>query len=246
MRNFEEQFNFDKKDKPKSLAQQKQEIFDQWDAHDKKLEGGINPIKQTLNVHIDPSQFANNQWYLRNEYKDGVDLYVNKEIGKFLKTFEINGKTSIIQEYDGRKFVIAKVGTVEQPFYSSSQGTDEKEKGAWYPFYGFSESGWVMKDGFNKDGNWIYNKEADPALQAKIKEMAEELTRNISLPISTENFVSNLCEYFEYQTLDDKTARKVINNALGLPKDIDTKNITDGSGYEELANIKKYLLKKHS
>lgn len=224
----------------KNLEQQKKVIFDKWDKDTQSSEVEVNPIKQTLNVHIEPSRFE--KWHTRSIYPNGVDLYVKKDIGKFLKPFSLNGENSIIQEYDGRRFVIANVDGLELPFYSSSQGTGGKNKGVWYPFYGFSESGWVMKDGFDKDGNWIYNRTANKELQEKIKTMAEQLSENISLPLNPTQFIENIEDYFTYKELDDKTDRKIINNALGLPKDIDTKNINTNSGFDELERIMKFLL----
>lgn len=228
----------------KKIQQQKQEMFDKWENGSQNSEKEINPIKKTLKVHIDRSKLKT--YILRNIYPSGVDFYVNKDIGKILKPFEFHGKTSVIQTYDGRKFVIAKVDGRELPFYSSSQGTAGKEKGGWYPFYGFSEQGWVMKDSFDKEGNWIYNKEADKDLQEKIRNIADQLTKNISLPFIPNEYIDNLNEYFEYQEIPDTTDRKYINNALGLPEDIDTKNISTHSGHDELEKIKKFLLKKIS
>ncbi len=227
-------FDFDKNASGK-LEKQKQEIFNSW-------EKKVNPIKKTLDIHIEPSLFK--KYYTRNAYPNGVDFYVNQDIGKFLKPFELNGKTSIIQEYDGRRFVIVQIDNLEIPFYCSSQGTDGKQKGGWYPFYGFSDSGWVMKDGYDKEGNWIYNENADQKTQNKIKQMAEELNKNISLPMNPQNFINNLDEYFSYQEIDDHLERRLINNALGLPKDFNTKEINISSGHDELIKIRNYLLKK--
>lgn len=228
-------FDFDKKASNK-LDKQKQEIFNSWEKE-------VNPIKKTLDIHIDPSLFK--MYYTKNAYPNGVDFYVNQDIGKFLKPFELNGKTSIIQKYDGRNFVIAKVDNLELPFYSSSQGTDGKQKDGWYPFYGFADTGWTMKDNFDKDGNWIYNKNAEVETQNKIKQMAEELNKNISLEgMNPQDYITNLGEYFDYQEIDDHLERRLINNALGLPKDFDTKEITPSSGHDELIKIKNYLLKK--
>jgi len=242
-KNIVAKFDFEKDN---TLEQQKQEIFDQWDNHEKDQEYSLeksNLIKQDLNIKIDPSQFK--KWYTKNNYPNGVEMKVNKEVGKILKPFTINDTSSIIQEYDGRKFVLVDVDGIELPFYSSSSGKDEKNKGDWYPFYGFSKNGWVMKDGFDKDNNWKYNSEASAEVQERIKETAEFLSENISLPLDPSDWIDNLQDYFSYQLIDDLESRVKINNALGLPEDFDTKDINTNSGFEEIKKIKKYLLEKN-
>ncbi len=238
-----DKFDFDtQQDK---LEKQKQAIFDDWDKidnnHSVELEKD-NPIKEDLYIKIEKSQLK--KYYTRNVYPNGVELKVNREVGTVLRTFNLNGTSSVIQSYDGRRFVLAEVDGVVLPFYSSSNGTDGKSKGEWYPFYGFSEAGWVMKDGFNKNNEWEYNNEATPDMQEKIKETAKFLSKNIILPFEPSEWVSNLKDYFSYQGIDDKTSRVDINNALGLPKDFDTQGITPSSGHDTLSKIQRFILQK--
>ncbi len=227
-----------------NLETQKQEIFDKWDKKEDEVssaEEALSLIKQDLQLKIEPSEFK--KWYTKNMYPLGIEIKVNKEVSTILKPFTLNGVTSTIQEYDGRKFVLAEVDGIEMPFYSSSNGTSGKNKGEWYPFYGFSEEGWVMKDGFNEDNEWEYNREADSKMQEKIKETARFLSENISLPLSPKQWIDNLEEYFDYQEIDTKTPRVEINNALGLPENFDTTGINTNSGIDKLNEIKRAILK---
>lgn len=216
--------------------------FDTEKQHDKNstLEDS-NPIKKDLYLKINQSQFK--KYYTRNYHRNGAELKVNKEIGEILRPFELNGKSSVIQNYNGRKFVLANVDGKTMPFYSSSQGTDGKNKDEWYPFYGFSPN-WVIKDSFDQNNEWNYNRQADTEMQEKIKEVSQLLSENISLPLNPSNWVDNIEDYFSYQEIDDKHPLIEINNALGLPKDIDLSDVSRSSGYDVADRIKKHFLDK--
>lgn len=222
-------------------------IANKWDKkadpQESSLEEERDLVKQDLSMHIDPSQFK--QWYTRNKHPLGIEMKVNKEAGQILKPFTLNNISSAIQSYDGRKFVLAEVDGATLPFYSSSNGTGGKTEGEWYPFYGFSEDGWVMKDGHSEDDEWVYNREADPEMQERIKETAKFLSKNIILPLNPTDWIENLADYFSYQEIDEKVSRKEINNALGLPKDFDTKGINTDSGFDKLKEIKRFILQKN-
>ena len=71
-----------------------------------------------------------------------------------------------------RTVVFVKIDGKIYGFYQSTNGTDDKIKNHWYPFYG-KASGWVVKDGGGK--NWRYNNQASPELQAKLEESANKL-----------------------------------------------------------------------
>ena len=239
-KNIVDKFDFDFE--AQKRAKQKRAIIDRFDSSDSEKEKN-NLIKKDLQIKVEKDQFK--KYYTRNKYPNGVELRVNKEVGTVLKPFTLDGVTSIIQKYDGRNFVLADVEGVTLPFYASSKGTDGKVPGQFYPFYGFSKEGWVMKDGENADGEWVYNTEASPEMQKKIKQMADYLSKNISLPLAPSNWVKDQDEYFPFQVIkEDKELLTDINNALGLPKDFDTKGITPKLNHDKLSEIQNYLLRK--
>lgn len=54
--------------------------------------------------------------------------------------------------------VLAKVGSAHLPFYRSSSGTDGKNAGEWYPFFGHTGD-WIIKGDVNDDGSMSYSDE---------------------------------------------------------------------------------------
>ena len=102
-------------------------------------------------------------------------------------------------------------------FYRSSAGTDGKVSGEWYPFYGMAQ--WVIKDGF-KPGTkqWIFNKQASPELQAKLKKAADRLNKVFG-PAKLENF--------EVPVIT--TNEQEINTIIGSP-------VKEGSNFDNRAS----------
>lgn len=90
--------------------------------------------------------------------KEGLDKLFKDG---FLKKIGIDNEESLekakdlICEIDGRKVVLVNILGVTVPFYCSQNGTGGKNKGKWYPFFGFakrkdndgSEYGWFIKGG---------------------------------------------------------------------------------------------------
>lgn len=86
----------------------------------------------------------------------------------FLKKIGIDNEESLekskdlICDIDGRKVVLVNVLGETVPFYCSQNGTSGKQKGSWYPFFGFakkknvdgSEYGWFIKGGHEMENGY--------------------------------------------------------------------------------------------
>ena len=140
----------------------------------------------------------------------------------------INGKRYTIFDNDAldRQATFVKIDGKTYGFYRSSTGTSGKEAGNWYPFYGLST--YVIKDGF-KSGTkeWIYNSEASPELQLKLKEAADKLNKEWN----AESLPSENIPYLD-MTKDQ------LNEMFGLPID---KNINYRTNTEAKNKLKKYV-----
>jgi hypothetical protein len=140
----------------------------------------------------------------------------------------INGKEYTIFDNDAldRQATFVKIDGKTYGFYRSSTGTSGKEAGNWYPFYGLST--YVIKDGF-KSGTkeWVYNSEASPELQLKLKEAAEKLNKEWN----AESLPSENIPYLD-MTEDQ------LNEMFGLPID---KNINYRTNTEARNKLKKYV-----
>lgn len=82
-----------------------------------------------------------------------------------------NGKV-LFRAMQGRLFVIAKVGQFYIPFYQSSSGTSGKNRGQWYPFFGYNN--WLVKGRVGSSGEMEYSK--------KIDDVTKLLNDNLKLP----------------------------------------------------------------
>jgi len=140
----------------------------------------------------------------------------------------INGKEYTIFDNDAldRQATFVKIDGKTYGFYRSSTGTSGKEAGNWYPFYGLST--YVIKDGFKSGTNeWVYNSEASPELQSKLKEAAEKLNKEWN----AESLPSESIPYLD-MTKDQ------LNEMLGLPID---KSINYRTNTEARNKLKKYV-----
>jgi hypothetical protein len=69
-------------------------------------------------------------------------IYINKPALKDVLLDVHNGE--VFRAMEGRLIVLARVGNIHVPFYTSLEGNSGKNKGEWYPFFGFT-GGWVIK-----------------------------------------------------------------------------------------------------
>ncbi len=88
-----------------------------------------------------------------------------------------------------RPIVFVNVLDTVQAFYQSSEGTDGKIMGNWYPFYGVANN-WIVKDSGGSD--WVYNALASKEHQLELKRIAIELNTHLDLDAKQLPFV-----YFE-------------------------------------------------
>lgn len=56
---------------------------------------------------------------------------------------------------NGREIVVANVNGIKLPFYRSSSGTDGKQKGKWYPFFGFGKGSRSSSQTSTNENNWL-------------------------------------------------------------------------------------------
>lgn len=110
-----------------------------------------------------PSQLF--EFYINYKALEGVLLEINE--GQLFK----GGS-----EMQGRFFVVCKVGNIHVPFYKSSEGTDGKKKGEWYPFFGVTPM-WVVKGDLGENGEMKYSEE--------ISRVQDLLNENLKIPAST-------------------------------------------------------------
>lgn len=101
------------------------------------------------------------------------EFYINKDILNNI-LLEVNN-ANLFRITQGRFMVIAKVKNIHVPFYISSSGTDGKNKGTWYPFFGFNGA-WLVKGNVSEDGEMKYHPE--------ITKVQEILNENLKFPAS--------------------------------------------------------------
>ncbi|MDP2637613.1 MAG: hypothetical protein Q8P26_00955 [Candidatus Levybacteria bacterium] len=87
-----------------------------------------------------------------------AEVYINKPALKGVLV-ESHG-AQIFNGMRNRFFVIAKVGSIHLPFYTSLYGTSGKNPGEWHPFFGYV-AGWIIKGHVSSDGKMHYHPEID-------------------------------------------------------------------------------------
>jgi hypothetical protein len=104
-------------------------------------------------------------------------LYINKSpLNSVL--LEVNG-ANLFRIIQGRFMVLAKVKNIHLPFYISSTGESGKNQGEWYPFFGLTEDGWIVKGSVEEGGKMEYHPE--------ITKVQNILNDNLKIP---EKFIS--------------------------------------------------------
>lgn len=109
----------------------------------------------------------------------------------------------------GSRFaIIANINGVKVPFYRSSQGTGGKDKGKWYPFFGFGYVPIPLTGGMHREDGWL------------IKGRTKDTVRYYDIPILKEygDLISSLLDwdpgYDNVRTVGAHTAFKGIMSPL--------------------------------
>lgn len=159
----------------------------------------------------------------RDQNDNIIRFYINKpELKNYL--LEVNGGNIFRSaEMQGRIFVLAKVKNIHLPFYISSSGTSGKNKGQWYPFFGYASTGrgWLVKGSVNKEsGEMDYHPE--------ITRVQNILNENLVLP-DTGKFLSQkgTLEGADGKILFDINEHLKYQNSFLIPE------YRDGFGYEK-------------
>ena len=111
---------------------------------------------------------------IKAELNSAAPVKIPDSLKDLVKPIFIHGKEQTIfttKSLD-RDVVFVEIDGKRYGFYQSTNGTDNKTKNHWYPFYGKAQ-GWVVKDGGGK--NWKYNSQASPELQVKLEDAANKL-----------------------------------------------------------------------
>lgn len=72
-----------------------------------------------------------------------------------LKEVLIQSRDAVVHLVGSRYVVLARIGQAHLPFYRSSKGTDGKNTGEWYPFFGHTGD-WIIKGNIQPDGRMEY------------------------------------------------------------------------------------------
>lgn len=104
---------------------------------------------------------------------------------------------------NGREIVIANVNGVKLPFYRSSKGTDGKQKGKWYPFFGFG-TGSRTATGVQGENNWL--------IKGSIEEM--EVGYNIPEIQRVQNLLNELFTWDQESAFTSPTQHTFITGQL--------------------------------
>jgi len=111
--------------------------------------------------------------FINPETGEEMLVYINKDALQGVLLESHGGE--IFAAMGSRFFVLARVGNIHLPFYISSNGTDGKRKGDWYPCFGFTKE-WLIKGGHIDvaSGDMIYHPE--------ITRVQDILNNNLKLP----------------------------------------------------------------
>jgi hypothetical protein len=105
--------------------------------------------------------------------KNGEIIQVKIDRDK-LKDILIQTGGKVVHIVDAKRYMIlARVGNAHIPFYRSSNGTDGKKQGEWYPFFGHTGK-WLIKGDVVDDGSMHYSPE--------ITAVQDILNENLILP----------------------------------------------------------------
>ncbi len=170
----------------------------EWEKRQKYLQNELNRFQNELNTLIQEPTNSQVKAIMRKaeigDLKHKIEVIKSEmnsntiEIPESLQDLivptYIHWKKQTIFTFDSidRNIVFVEIDGKRYGFYQSSKGTDGKNKSKWYPFYGGTNN-WVVKDDWDENGQWIFNRYASPELQDKLKKASERLNTFFGKPI---------------------------------------------------------------
>jgi|GEM_PF-4327536 len=114
-----------------------------------------------------------------------VSTWTGKEIHVLINKDALRGV--LLESHGGeiftgmgsRFFILVRVGNVHLPFYISSEGTSEKRRGEWYPFFGYTGD-WIIKGHVDRDDSG--KKNGDMTYHPEISRIQQLLNDNFKIP----------------------------------------------------------------
>ncbi|CAN5760647.1 hypothetical protein BH11PAT2_BH11PAT2_02830 [soil metagenome] len=130
----------------------------------------------------------------------------------------------VVHVVGSRYIVLTRIGKAHVPFYRSSSGTDGKNQGEWYPFFGHTGD-WLIKGDIAKDGSMNYSPE--------ITEVQKLLNEHLILPDT-----SFLNREFNMTSVKDGSILYSLGKDIPMDNFIDSEQFKNrGDNYDEAERL---------
>ncbi len=181
-----------------------------------------------------PAKIGNGEVYIdcqpRKDY-EYPSVYINKDALSPVLLETLGAQ--LFRGMHDRLFVLARVGNIHLPYYRSKSGTDGKNQGDWYPFFGYTGE-WAVKGPIDKDGSMNYH--------PKIDEVTRLLNQNLRIPFidSRGGLVGGLKELVPDFNINDHLT--YINSEICFPttRQQEVVFVEQVTGYEVSSRITPY------
>ncbi len=148
----------------------------------------------------------------------------------FVNNNLVNYNGQFIFNYDGRVFVLVKVGKFIVPYYFSSSGTSGKAIDWHYVFGVDDNNGWIIKGGVDEKGEMVYSKmfkERYPKSIAELEKIKKEIRTKLAMtPEQRDTVVGQL----GFKNLE--LSRKYSKSLASIYRDLDVVENRSADGIE--------------